>query len=77
MAIQAIQIRAVLPKPSLPKKSKWRNFDTTRRVGGGGFPEITVPAGTIKGNLPVGVAFLGGYGEDAKVVGFGYAFLGH
>jgi amidase len=41
-----------------------------------GFPEITVPAGTIKGNLPVGVSFLGGYGEDAKVVGFGYAFLG-
>jgi amidase len=41
-----------------------------------GFPEITVPAGIIKGNLPVGVSFLGGYGEDAKVVGFGYAFLG-
>ncbi|VVN32781.1 Glutamyl-tRNA(Gln) amidotransferase subunit A [Pseudomonas fluorescens] len=41
-----------------------------------GFPEITVPAGTIKGNLPVGVSFLGGYGEDAKVVSFGYAFLG-
>jgi amidase len=41
-----------------------------------GFPEISVPAGTIKGNLPVGVSFLGGYGEDAKVVGFGYAFLG-
>jgi amidase len=41
-----------------------------------GFPEITVPAGSIKGNLPVGVSFLGGYGEDAKVVGFGYAFLG-
>jgi amidase len=41
-----------------------------------GFPEITVPAGIIEGNLPVGVSFLGGYGEDAKVVGFGYAFLG-
>lgn len=41
-----------------------------------GFPEITVPAGTIKGNLPVGVSFLGGYGEDAKVVSYGYAFLG-
>lgn len=40
-----------------------------------GFPEITVPAGTIKGNLPVGVSFLGGYGEDAKVVSFGYSFL--
>lgn len=41
-----------------------------------GFPEITVPAGSIKGNLPVGVSFLGGYGEDARIVGFGYAFLG-
>jgi amidase len=41
-----------------------------------GFPEITVPAGTIKGNLPVGVSFLGRYGEDAKVVSLGYAFLG-
>ncbi|MFK0092349.1 amidase family protein [Pseudomonas sp. NPDC090592] len=41
-----------------------------------GFPEVTVPAGTIQGNLPVGVSFLGGYGEDAKILGFGYAFLG-
>lgn len=41
-----------------------------------GFPELTIPAGTIKGNLPVGVSFLGNYGDDAKVVSFGYAFLG-
>lgn len=41
-----------------------------------GFPEITVPAGTIQGNLPVGVSFLGGYGDDARVVSFGYSFLG-
>jgi amidase len=41
-----------------------------------GFPEMTVPAGTIKGNLPVGVSFLAGYGEDAKVLSFGYSFLG-
>lgn len=41
-----------------------------------GFPEVTVPAGVIKGNLPVGVSFLGGYGEDAKVLGFGYGFFG-
>lgn len=41
-----------------------------------GFPEITVPAGVIKGNLPVGVSFLGRYAEDAKLVSFGYAFLG-
>lgn len=41
-----------------------------------GFPEVTVPAGTIKGNLPVGVSFLGAYGEDAKILSFGYSFLG-
>ncbi|MCY1520318.1 Glutamyl-tRNA(Gln) amidotransferase subunit A [compost metagenome] len=41
-----------------------------------GFPEVTVPAGVISGNLPVGVSFLGNYGEDAKVVSFGYSFLG-
>jgi len=41
-----------------------------------GFPEVSVPAGVIKGDLPVGVSFLGREGEDAKVLGFGYAFFG-
>lgn len=41
-----------------------------------GFPEISVPAGVIAQNLPVGVSFLGRHGEDAKVLNLGYSFLG-
>ncbi|MFJ4349044.1 amidase family protein [Pseudomonas sp. NPDC089401] len=41
-----------------------------------GFPEISVPAGTVEGNLPVGISFLGLYAEDENVVRLGYAFLG-
>ncbi|WP_054889584.1 amidase family protein [Pseudomonas sp. NBRC 111118] len=41
-----------------------------------GFPEISVPAGIIEGNLPVGISVLGLYGEDVKVVQLAYAFLG-
>ncbi|MEX5341244.1 amidase [Pseudomonas sp. I2] len=41
-----------------------------------GFPEITVPAGTITGGVSVGVSFLGRHGDDAKLVGYGYSFLG-
>ncbi|WP_053388407.1 amidase family protein [Pseudomonas sp. 10-1B] len=41
-----------------------------------GFPEISVPAGIVKGNLPVGISFLGWYGEDEDIVRIAYAFLG-
>ena len=41
-----------------------------------GFPEISVPAGIIEGNLPVGISFLGGYGNDKDVLQVGYAFAG-
>ncbi|MHA6195414.1 amidase family protein [Pseudomonas wadenswilerensis] len=39
-----------------------------------GFPEISVPAGVVDGNLPVGISFLGGFGQDVEVVRVGYAF---
>lgn len=41
-----------------------------------GFPEISVPAGIVNGNLPVGISFLGAFGKDDQVVAMGYAFLG-
>lgn len=41
-----------------------------------GFPEVSVPAGSVSGNLPVGVSFLGQYGQDAQTLNFGYSFLG-
>lgn len=41
-----------------------------------GFPEISVPAGIVDGNLPVGISFLGQRGADREVVRAGYAFMG-
>lgn len=39
-----------------------------------GFPEISVNAGTATGGVPVGISFLGQAGDDAKLLGFAYAF---
>jgi amidase len=38
-----------------------------------GYPHLTVPGGTI-GELPVGISFIGGQWQDAKVLSAGYAF---
>ncbi|MCC6774669.1 MAG: amidase, partial [Gemmatimonadaceae bacterium] len=38
-----------------------------------GYPSITVPAGTIFG-LPVGLSFIGGAWQEARLVRLAYAF---
>ncbi len=38
-----------------------------------GYPHLTVPMGAVNG-LPVGLSFIGGQWEDAKVLNAGYAF---
>ncbi|WP_027803882.1 amidase family protein [Paraburkholderia dilworthii] len=38
------------------------------------FPEISVTGGIAIGNVPVGVSFLGRANDDAKLLGFAYAF---
>jgi len=38
-----------------------------------GYPHITVPMGEIDG-MPIGLSFMGGEGEDAKILSFGYAY---
>ncbi|MFL9960697.1 amidase family protein [Paraburkholderia sediminicola] len=38
------------------------------------FPEISVKDGIATGNIPVGVSFLGRANDDAKLLGFAYAF---
>lgn len=38
-----------------------------------GYPNVTVPAG-FAGELPVGLSFMAGHGEDVKVLGFAAAF---
>jgi amidase len=50
-------------------------------VGGGagsypaiaGYPHLTVPMGQVHG-LPVGLSFIGAKWDEAKLIGFGYAF---
>ena len=38
-----------------------------------GYPHATVPMGTVHG-LPVGVSFIGGQDDDAKILSFAYAY---
>jgi amidase len=38
-----------------------------------GYPHLTVPMGTVH-SMPVGISFIGGANEDAKILGFGYAY---
>lgn len=38
-----------------------------------GYPHLTVPGGTV-GDLPVGISFIAGKWDDAKVLSAGYAF---
>ncbi len=38
-----------------------------------GYPHISVPMGDVYG-LPVGLSFIGAKGDDAKILGFGYAY---
>lgn len=39
-----------------------------------GYPEVTVPAGRITGNMPVGISFLGLPDSEAMLLGLGAAF---
>jgi amidase len=39
-----------------------------------GFPEVTVPAGTVWGNLPVGVSFMGRPFAETQLLGIAEAF---
>ncbi len=49
-------------------------FLATRMASISGYPEVTVPAGRITANMPVGISFLGKRNEDGKVLQFGFAF---
>jgi amidase len=39
-----------------------------------GYPNITVPAGYVQGELPLGVSFFGGQFSEPTVIAIGYAF---
>ena len=38
-----------------------------------GYPNITVPMGNIDG-MPIGISFMGGEGQDAQILSYGYAY---
>jgi amidase len=38
-----------------------------------GYPHLTVPMGFVRG-LPVGMSFIGGQWDDARILSLGYAF---
>lgn len=41
-----------------------------------GYPHLTVPMGTDRG-MPVGISFIGGKWDDARILSLGYAFESH
>lgn len=49
-------------------------FLATRMASISGYPEVTVPAGRITANMPVGISFMGLRNEDSDVLQLGYAF---
>lgn len=38
-----------------------------------GYPHLTVPMGTVH-KIPLGISFIGGHNQDARVLAYGYAF---
>jgi amidase len=72
----------VLVAPSGPVASRtdaingdvWPSFPGAGSMAAiAGYPNITVPMGTIHG-MSVGVSFMAGKDEDAKVLSYGYAY---
>ena len=50
------------------------NTTVSTVVAAAGYPELTVPAGLDGKGVPQGATFAAGYGEDWKLLAFGYAF---
>ncbi|MCA5959822.1 hypothetical protein LC724_03700 [Blautia sp. RD014234] len=42
-----------------------------------GYPELTVPFGADKNNVPQGITFAARPGEDEKLLNLGYSFESH
>jgi amidase len=71
----------VLVGPTMPAAWKIDAVHGDQISGGGagslaavaGYPHLTVPMGTVKG-LPVGLSFIGGKWDDAKILSLGFAY---
>ena len=67
--------------PTMPAAWKIDAVHGDQYPGGGagglaavaGYPHLTVPMGQVKG-LPVGLSFIGGKWDDAKILSLGYAY---
>ena len=67
--------------PTMPAAWKIDAVHGDQYPGGGagglaavaGYPHLTVPMGQVKG-LPVGLSFIGGKWDDAKILALGYAY---
>ena len=67
--------------PTMPPAWKIDAVNGDQSAGGGagslaavaGYPHLTVPMGAVKG-LPVGLSFIGGKWDDAKILALGFAY---
>jgi amidase len=39
-----------------------------------GYPNVTVPAGYARGELPIGVSFFGARWSESRLISYAYAF---
>ena len=65
---------AVTPRVDPINGDVWPSFPGAGGMAAiAGYPHLTVPMGTVH-SLPVGVSFIGGANQDARILGFGYAY---
>jgi amidase len=65
---------AIAPRVDPINGDVWPSFPGAGGMAAiAGYPHLTVPMGTVH-SMPVGVSFMSGANQDAKVLSFGYAY---
>ncbi|MEV8630648.1 amidase [Streptosporangium sp. NPDC051023] len=74
--LDAIVTPTELPAPKVDYQGGGENafVSSSSNTSAAGYPHVTVPAGYSKGELPLGVSFIGTRFSDAKLLSYAYAY---
>ncbi|TQF73684.1 amidase [Rhodococcus spelaei] len=73
--LDAIVTPSERPAPALDYQGGGKPFaSSTRNSALAGYPIVTVPAGYARGELPLGLSFIGTAASDAKLITYAFAF---